>query len=100
MLEPYEKQLLEKIVKETEANHKILRGIQIRNRWATTFGLIKWAVILVPLIAAYIYLQPYLDNIKIIFDKLPHQLNTIEGFDKKLEAAKEFFKMPPDSIAN
>ena len=58
----YDKQLLEKIVQQTEENNQILKTLRSHSRWGVFFGFIKWAIIIGPIILAYIYLQPYLGN--------------------------------------
>ena|SRR3989344_2606650 len=61
-MNPDERVLLEHTLKLSEENNKILRGIQSAQRRATIYGLIKLALIIVPLIAGYLFLQPYLDQ--------------------------------------
>ena len=94
-MEPYQKQLLEKITALSEESNKILRGLRRQARWGVFFSLVKWAIIIAPLVWAYIYFQPYLGSFKDILQKLPEQLQTIEGIGNQIEGAKDFLKNPP-----
>ena len=55
-----EKVLLERTLTLSEENNQILRKIERRARWTFLWGFIKVAIIVVPLVAGYIYLQPFL----------------------------------------
>ena len=61
-MNPDERVLLEHTLKLSEENNKILRGIQSAQRRATVYGLIKLALIIVPLVLGYVFIQPYLDQ--------------------------------------
>ncbi len=93
-MEPYQKALLEQIAKQGEENNKILKSLRNNSRWGMFFGFIKWAIIIGPLIWAYIYLQPYFGTIKDTFQKLPEQMKTVQGLNEQFKGAKEFFTIP------
>ena len=61
-MSPEEKVLLERALKLSEENNQILRKIERRARWAVLWGFIKVAIIIVPLVIGYLYLQPLLDQ--------------------------------------
>jgi len=61
-MNPEERVLLEHTLKLSEENNKILRGIQSAQRRAAVYGLIKLALIIVPLVLGYVFIQPYLDQ--------------------------------------
>jgi len=61
---PEEKDLLERTLKLSEENHKILLDLRSRARWSTLWGLIKLLLIVGPLILGYVYLEPYLGSFK------------------------------------
>ena len=67
-MSPEEKALLERTLKLSEENNQILRKMQRTARWAVVWGFIKVAIIVVPLVVGYLYLQPFLgqalDNFK------------------------------------
>jgi hypothetical protein len=56
---PEERRLLERSLKLGEENHIILKRIDRRARWAVIWGFVKLAVIAIPLVAGYLYLEPY-----------------------------------------
>ena len=59
-MNPEEKALLERTAKLSEENNQILRKMQRAARWGYVWGFIKVALIIVPLVAGYLYLEPYL----------------------------------------
>ena len=59
-MNPDEKELLERTLELSEENNKILKKMQRAARWAQVWGFIKLALIVVPLIVGYFYLEPYL----------------------------------------
>ena len=61
-MSPEEKVLLERTLKLSEENNKILRKMQRTARWAIVWGFIKLAFVVVPLVAGYFLLQPYLNQ--------------------------------------
>jgi hypothetical protein len=69
-MEPGERRLLERSLKLSEENNKMLRKLERRARWAITWGFIKITIIVVPLIIGYLYLEPY-------FEEAARDLNSI-----------------------
>jgi len=61
-MNPEEKHLLERTLKLSEENHEILKKMERRVRWAVLWGFIKLAIIVVPLVAGYLFLEPYFDE--------------------------------------
>jgi len=57
---PEEKALLERTLKLSEENNKILQGLRTKARWLTFWGIAKVFLIVGPLILGYILLEPYL----------------------------------------
>jgi hypothetical protein len=68
-MSPEERQLLENAVRLYQDNNKILKGMQRAARWGTIWGIIKIAIYVVPIVAGYIYLKPYLGTLS---DTLSH----------------------------
>ena len=60
-MSPEEKVLLERTLKLSEENNKILQKIERKAKWAFFWGLFKIAVVVVPLVAGFLYLQPFLE---------------------------------------
>ncbi|MBI2673762.1 MAG: hypothetical protein HYX23_00575 [Candidatus Zambryskibacteria bacterium] len=61
-MNPEEKALLERTLKLSEENNRILQKMQRTARWAVLWGFIKITIIIVPLVAGYFYLQPFLEQ--------------------------------------
>ena len=74
-MNPDERRLLERALKLSEENNRILRKLETRARWSTAWGFIKFLIVIVPLIAGYIYLQPYLDQALGNFNNLKSLIN-------------------------
>ena len=60
---PEEKELLMRTVKLAEDNNRILLGIKRTLHLQTIWSVVKIAVVVLPLIIGYIFLQPYLNTI-------------------------------------
>ncbi|MDO8590338.1 MAG: hypothetical protein Q7R69_03685 [bacterium] len=74
-MNPEEKVLLERSLKLAEENNQILRKMQRAARWAILWGFIKVAIIVVPLVVGYFYLQPFLDQSLENFNSVKELLN-------------------------
>lgn len=94
-MEPYQKELLEKLTKQSEENNKILRSLRAHSRYSMFFGLLKWTIILGPLIWAYFYLEPYFGNIRELFETLSSQLQAVGGLQEQLKGVETFLKSTP-----
>ena len=74
-MNPEEKVLLERTLKLSEENNQILHKIERKARWAIVWGFIKVAIIVVPLILGYLYLQPFLAPAMESFKQIGELLN-------------------------
>ena len=74
-MNPEERVLLERTLKLSEENNQILQKMQKTARWAVIWGFIKVAVILVPLVAGYIFLQPFIEQALENLDSVKEFLN-------------------------
>jgi len=61
-MNPEDRALLERTFKISKENNSMLRKLERRARWALFWWFIKMALIVVPLVIGYFYLQPYLDS--------------------------------------
>lgn len=61
-MNPDERQLLERTLRLSEENNQLLRKINRRARWSFLWGIAKIAIIVVPLVAGYLFLEPYLNE--------------------------------------
>jgi len=75
-MNPEEKVLLERALKLSEENNQILRKIERRAQWAVLWGFIKVAIIIVPLVVGYLYLQPLLDQALENFNSVKELINS------------------------
>lgn len=77
-MSPEEKLLLDRTLKLSEDNNRILKKLEKRLRWAFVWGLIKLAIILVPLVIGILYLEPYLGQFKESYAGLRELMKEIE----------------------
>ena len=75
-MNPEEKVLLERTLKLSEENNQILHKIERRARWTILWGFIKVAIIVVPLVAGYILLQPFFGQAMASLESMKELLNT------------------------
>jgi hypothetical protein len=61
-MNPEEKLLLERSLKLSEENNQILKKMEKRFRWAMLWGFIKLAIIILPLIVGFFYIEPLLQQ--------------------------------------
>ena len=73
-MNPEEKVLLERTLKLSEENNKILRKMQRAAKWAIVWGFVKVAIIVVPLVLGYIYFQPFLGQVMDNFNNIQELL--------------------------
>ncbi len=83
-MNPDEKELLVRTARLSEENNRILRTLRSASRWASFFGLIKWVLIIGPLIFAYFYIQPYLDALMGTYSKVQGQVNTLQNVSNQI----------------
>jgi len=83
-MNPEEKSLLERTLKLSEENNHILRKLQRIHRWAFVWGFIKIAIVIVPLIAGYLYLEPYFDQTLQDIRSIQGGLESVSGLQNKL----------------
>lgn len=69
-MNPEERELLERLAKMAEENNRMLRNVHSIVRWGQFWGFIKIAIIVIPLIIGYFYLQPYLGPIGRSFEQM------------------------------
>lgn len=61
---------LKKIAKQTEENNVILHSIQRRARMALIWSIFRWVVVIAIAIGSFYYIQPYLEQLAVIYQKL------------------------------
>jgi len=76
---PEEKQLLERVAVLSEENNHILRGIRRANRFGVVWKILYWAVVIALSYGAYIYIQPYFDQLLKMYDQVKGTADTLTG---------------------
>ncbi|MBX4200472.1 hypothetical protein KW790_03385 [Candidatus Parcubacteria bacterium] len=62
-MDPEERRLIDRALKISEENNRILHRLQRAMRWSALLGFIKVLLILAPFVIGYFYLEPYLGSI-------------------------------------
>ncbi len=74
-MNPDEHALLEKVAELTERNNRLLATMEKRGKWLAIWGFVKIALFILPLIAGYIFLQPYFGSVEKSLDVYRNLLN-------------------------
>ncbi len=77
-MSPEEKLLLERSLKLSEDNNRILKKMERRLRWTFIWGFLKLAIILVPILVGLMYLEPHFKTIEEDYYKFRSLLSEIE----------------------
>ncbi|MBX4195365.1 hypothetical protein KW796_00150 [Candidatus Parcubacteria bacterium] len=77
-MNPEDKVLLERTLKISEENNKLLRSMRSTARWAVLWGIIKIIILIVPFVIAYFYLEPQFGSISDSFRQAQGVLNTFK----------------------
>jgi hypothetical protein len=70
---------LEKLTRMVEEDHKLIKGMYTRARWATVFRVIYWGVIVLAALGAYVYIQPYIDSFKEAYQSVNEFRTSVTG---------------------
>lgn len=70
-MSPEERELLSKTHHLATENNEILRSLRRSQRWQTFWSLLRWVIIIGSALLAYYQLQPYLDKLFAVYNKLP-----------------------------
>lgn len=79
-MNPEERLLLERTLKLSEENNRILKKMQRTARWAIIWGFIKLALIIVPLVIGYFFLEPYLQEAVSNYDGIKETFETLQQY--------------------
>lgn len=90
-MNPEEKELLEKTAALAEENNKILRGMRRANRWNLAWKIFYWVVIIALSYSAYVYVQPYLDEIMKAYEGIKGASSNIQKAGSNLPDFSQFF---------
>jgi hypothetical protein len=73
---PEEQELLHRVIKLSEENNRMLKGVRRHMRWSVAWGFCKFLLIAIPLVVGYFYvkdnLQPtgWIEHAKEIIDSI------------------------------
>ena len=81
-MNPEERQLLERSLKLAEENNHILHKLHRAYRWSFFWGFVKIALIVVPLVLGYFYLEPFLKNAQGSFSEIQEVFSTYQSYIK------------------
>jgi len=81
---PEEKILLERVTVLTEENNQILRGLRRANRLNGAFKIIYWILIIAISYGAYVYIQPYVDQLMKAYASVTDTANKISDVGNKI----------------
>jgi hypothetical protein len=82
---------LAEIREELEAHGKILRRLDRRMRYATYGSILKWLVYIGIALGTFVWLQPYLEAIMGLAQKVQGTASTVSGFRESWATAFEEF---------
>ena len=71
-MEPEERQMLERLLRLSESNNRILRRLHRYHLIGRFIHLFYWLVILGVSIAIYFFIKPYLNNLTALLDLIGH----------------------------
>lgn len=67
-----------------EENHVILRKMHRAALWGRAWRLLYWLVIIGISVGAYIYIQPYIDNLQGIYSGIGDKVNAVGSVTEQL----------------
>lgn len=78
-MSPEEKELLKRSVALGEENNDILRGMERSMRLSRFMNTLYWLVIIAAAVGGYYFLQPYIDQVKGLYDKAQSTLTSVDS---------------------
>ncbi|MEX0909870.1 MAG: hypothetical protein WDZ75_01090 [Candidatus Paceibacterota bacterium] len=78
MLERDEQAKIDRLLRLSEENNRMLKAMHRAQVWARFFRFIYWAVIIALTIVAYYYLQPYLEQAQTLYDEINQTVGGIK----------------------
>lgn len=96
-------QKLSEILELTEENNRILRGLRLDSRISRTWGIIKFLIIVLPLVYASFYFLSHFGQIMKAYQDLVSQVETIQNVQSNISkdvnsVSKSFQGILPKSL--
>lgn len=76
-MDPKDKELLERTLKISEENNKILKSMRRASRLGTAFRIFYWLVIIGIGLGSYYFVEPYLKQVMDIYSKINSTVQTL-----------------------
>lgn len=70
-----------------EENHKILKGLQKKARWATVFTIVRWSLAIAIAIGLFTILQPIFQNLMSAYSVLIDNLQSLNEARESVSAS-------------
>lgn len=72
----------------TKENNRILKGMRSSQRWHTFFRII-WLGLLIggPILAYYLYLEPYVEDARVMYEEAQQNLEHMRELENNLQAS-------------
>ena len=64
------KEKIDRLEKIVEEDHKMIRSLYVRARIASGLRIFYWTIILILAISSYYYVQPYVAELRSVYDNL------------------------------
>jgi len=61
-MNPEERRLLERSLKLSEDNNRMLKKLERRSKWAMIWAFVKIAIVVVPLVLGYLFFGSYINE--------------------------------------
>ena len=83
-------ELLKKNLAVAEDTHRMIRAMRRNAFWGGVFKTLWWAVlIIVPIIAYYLYLAPLVEQAAATYGKVEQGVNQVQGLTQNLQSLPE-----------
>ncbi len=70
---------IENLTRMVEEDHKLIRGMYTRARWASVFRIVYWGIIILAALGTYVYIQPYIDSFKEAYQSVNQFRTSVTG---------------------
>ena len=78
-MSPEEKELLNRSVRLAEDNNKMLHSMKRSQHWSNIMNALYWVLIIGAAIGGYVLVQPYIEQVKSLYNGAKSELNNISN---------------------
>ncbi|MBU6370580.1 MAG: hypothetical protein KGH93_02725 [Patescibacteria group bacterium] len=83
-MDPYQKQLFERMTELAEENNKILRSLRNAHRWSVFLTSVYWILIIGVAVGGFYYLEPYVDTVLRTYSSIVTDLGNVKEITSKI----------------